>query len=112
MSSFSPNHHGITCWSNNRQEGGFLVRDSFNTSSVSDMGTGSQNTNFANNMANANYSAASIVDRRSGVRTSHGTLEYNPSPQTNYCRHEARNNNGGNTSDAAYHCFACYGDIA
>ena len=102
----------IKAWSKNQQEGGFSVLDTFNASSITDFGTGSQTHNFTNNMGNANYSVSGSVDRRSGVRTPHFSLEHNPAPTTSGCRHEARANSGGGLNDCAHHCVMMIGDLA
>jgi hypothetical protein len=48
-------------WVNLNQQGTQAIRDSHNVSSITDSGTGETTTNFANNLANANYSASATA---------------------------------------------------
>ena len=58
MSSFGPEHEGITNRLNLDGTGTISVRSSFNVSSVTDNGTGDYTTNFSNNQGDANYTVA------------------------------------------------------
>jgi len=55
MSSFSPDHEGITCRINLNGTGTISVRSSFNVSSVTDNGAGDYSTNFSSSHSDANY---------------------------------------------------------
>ena len=55
MSSFGPQQEGITLRVNFNGTGTVSVRSSFNTSSITDHGTGDYTINFSNSQSNANY---------------------------------------------------------
>ena len=53
-------------WVNFQGSGTVAVRDSFNTSSITDGGTGAYSNNFTNSLANANYSVGQIGGYQNG----------------------------------------------
>jgi len=51
------------CWNSFNGTGTVALRDSFNTSSITDRGTGAYTTNFSSAMGNANYSHSALGAR-------------------------------------------------
>ncbi len=58
-----------TAWANFSSTGTIAIRDSFNVSSITDLGVGSFRLNFIEPMANASFSISGASDRLDGVRT-------------------------------------------
>ena len=51
------------CWNSFVGTGTVAIRDSLNTSSITDRGTGAYSTNFSSAFGNANYSQQSLTSR-------------------------------------------------
>lgn len=69
MSSFGPNNHAAGAWANiNGSTAAF--RDSFNTSSLTDNGTGDFTVNFSTSFSNVSHSS-------SGMANQNQTTNYN-----------------------------------
>jgi len=62
MSSFGPNHHAAGSWAN-INGGTSAFRDSFNTSSLTDHGTGDFSVNFSTNFSNALHSSSGLANQ-------------------------------------------------
>jgi hypothetical protein len=56
-------------WVNFNGTNTVAIRDSYNVSSITDVGTGNYDVNFTNNMANVNYSAVGQAGGTSGIPT-------------------------------------------
>ena len=86
-------------------QGDSTVTDSFNVSSMTDSGTGTFTTNFANNMVNAFYSGLST-----GMSGDH-LISNVSNTQAGQCRFDHYNQSNGSI-DTGLHCVAIFGDLA
>ena len=97
-------------WMNLNGTGTIALRDSLNTSSVTDVGTGNYRQNFSSVMANGNYGVAS-AQTMDGVGGSFGGLEaadvLAASVET-----LSRNRSTGAATDETYSCNSIFGDLA
>jgi len=86
-------------------QGDSTVTDSFNVSSMTDSGTGTFTTNFANTMVNAFYSGLST-----GMSGDH-LISNVSNTQAGQCRFDHYNQSNGSI-DTGLHCVAIFGDLA
>ena len=61
--------HAAKGWCNFQQSSSHTIRDSFNISSLTDVGYGLTNTNYTNNFANDDYVAAGHSGRQAATST-------------------------------------------
>ncbi len=59
--------HAAKAWNSFNGTGTVALRDSFNTSSITDRGTGAYTTNFSSAMGNGNYSYTALSSRSSSA---------------------------------------------
>jgi len=107
MSSFGPNHYGITCWGH-FEGSNMVLDDSHNTTSITDFGLGNHEVIIADNMGNAHYALAIGADWDvvSG-NTCHGSSN---SMAAGSFRIRIRN--GGSNADRDNTTYIVTGDLA
>ena len=107
MSSFGPNHYGITCWGH-FEGSDTTLDDSHNTTSISDQGLGHYLVAIADNMGNVHYalSIGADWDVVSG-NTCHGSSN---SMAAGSFRIRLRN--GGSDADRDNVTYQVTGDLA
>jgi len=97
-------------WMNLNGTGTIALRDSLNTSSVTDLGTGNYQQNFSSVMANGNYGVAS-AQTGEGIGGSFGAVVATgvlaASVET-----LSRNRSTGAATDEIYSCNSIFGDLA
>ena len=97
-------------WMNLNGSGTIALRDSLNTSSVTDLGTGNYQQNFSSAMANGNYGVAS-AQTMEGSGGSFGGVDSSgvlaASVET-----LSRNSSTGAATDEIYSCNSIFGDLA
>ena len=91
-------------WSAVNGSGTIAVLDSFNTASISDIGTGVHQVNYTSAMSNSNYSAA-VSHQESQLNNSYG------SHATDSVRTFSRKDDG-TYSDVAHKSVIIHGDLA
>ena len=106
-------------WVNFNGGGTIAARDSFNVSSLTDHTTGQYSTNFANSMANANYSlpAQCSYDLTGSTPTNYTALtvkQASGQSTTSACRVNTAyaTTAGGGLRDMEIICLSILGDIA
>jgi len=105
MTSFSPEHEGITCRLNLNGTGTISVRSSFNVSGVTDNGTGDYTTTFSNSMSDANF----MAQCNAGVRNVISAETRLYSISTSNVRFEM-NESGGSATDSDFVMIVCAGN--
>ena len=93
-------------WVNFNQTGTQAIRDSFNTASLTDNGTGLSTVNFTTSLSNADYSVQNTKGE-AGYRGFHSVK----SLATGSCGLDSRND-GGSEADAAIQLLTIHGDLA
>ena len=93
-------------WVNFNQTGTQAIRDSFNTASLTDNGTGLSTVNFTAALNNANYSVQNTKGD-AGYRGFHSVYTF----LTGSFRLDARNDSG-NEADASIQLATVHGDLA
>ena len=88
---------------------GATARDSFNTASTTDNGSGDYTGTFTNAMGNTNYGNAGEGGTASGG-TSHMFLSGHTKATTS--TRVTNLSDGGGAADRNIHCFITYGDLA
>ena len=97
-------------WANLNGTGTIALRDSFNTSSVTDSGTGVYDFDFTNAMSNANYASPSSAGNTAGSFRAALTHDGSVVSTTSY---RIRTDNSGSTSaDSVYVHTETLGDLA
>ena len=91
-------------WSAVNGSGTIAILDSFNTASISDIGTGVHQVNYTSAMSNSNYSAA-VSHQESQLNNSYG------SHATDSVRTFSRKDDG-TYSDVAHKSVIIHGDLA
>lgn len=101
-------------WANINGTGTVAVRDSINMSSITDLGPGQYVFNYANSMANGNYSISAIASSQPQPKVKVATIGDNLSSPTT-------SNSGTMISPAGYtnttedtmiYCYQCFGSLA
>jgi len=100
----------ILAWVNFNGTGTVAIRDHYNVSSITDVGTGHYTVNFASNLPDANFATILTCDGVHNGATS--TLGHNDgdTAHTNvsYVKVESRGADGsGSVADAETYCVAC-----
>mgnify|MGYP007073232768 CR=1 FL=1 len=98
----------VKAWGNFTSEGTFTTNDSFNTSSITDTGTGSAQPNWSNNFSSANYAATMSCEDSSAY---HGMMQQISNPTTaltNILSASATNT----ARDVEYGYYMTSGDLA
>ncbi len=111
--------HAAKAWVNFNGGGTIAARDSFNVSSLTDHTTGQYSTNFANSMANANYSlpAQCSYDITGSTPTNYTALtvkQASGESTTSACRVNTAyaTTAGGGLRDMEITCLSILGDLA
>tara|TARA_R110000782_G_C14560716_1_gene386140 strand:+ start:52 stop:537 length:486 start_codon:yes stop_codon:yes gene_type:complete len=97
-------------WGNLDGTGTISIRDSFNTSSATDIATGTYRFDYTNNMANINYSLQESVSETTGTEGNlnrYGAIDH---VDTSFCRFGATFNSNYLDVDELY--TAAFGDLA
>lgn len=101
-------------WANFNGEGTLAVRDSFNVSSVTDLGVGRYKVNFSTSFANANYAAVSTagadITDYSAQNQDEDHNSFNGATTTGNVPVFSVDHDDGAQDDAAYMYVICCGD--
>ena len=95
-------------WVNFNGTGTIAIRDSLNTSSLTDLDVGQYSSNFSNSFSGVNYYASGTSSNQvanSGVEIVTGVL-------TNYVTQNVKNFSNNTRSDVNTVTMACAGDLA
>ena len=99
----------ILAWVNFNGTGTVAIRDHYNVSSITDVGTGHYTVNFTNNLPNANY--ATIVTADGVYNGTSATLGHNDNDTSHTAvgsvKVESRGFNSAALADAETYCVAC-----
>ena len=87
----------------------FAVNDSFNTSSITDSGTGAAEPNYTNNMANDDYSATSSAEKSASYHAIFHAAGTNPTTAKNGVNTASALNTA---VDAEFVSYQICGDLA
>ena len=107
--------HAAKQWVNITGTGTPSANDSFNTSSITDTGTGYHTPNLTNAMGNANYAYNFTVQRAANNDVLYVTHRYNANPTTSaYTPRTFHTDNDESPTgeDPNILCCAIYGDLA
>ena len=97
-------------WGNLDGTGTIAIRDSFNTSSATDIATGTYRFDYTNNMANINYSLQESVNETTGTEGNLNRYSAIDHVDTGFCRFGATFNSSYLDVDELY--TAAFGDLA
>jgi hypothetical protein len=120
VDNFGPSAGGTTysargiakAWVNFNGTNTIATRDSQNVSSLTDIGTGQYNTNFASSFTNANFSCVGI-GQTGGAFSQHHTMIHQSSFTSSLARFHSGDTFAQTTAaDVPCICGAVYGDLA
>ena len=95
-------------WGSFTSEGTFTENDLFNTSSITDSGTGSARPNWTNLFANANYATTMSCEDSSDF---HGMMQQVSNPSTSFVNILSASASNS-ASDVEFGFYMCMGDLA
>ena len=103
----SGTENGTLCrtWVNFNGTGTVAIRDSFNTSSITDNGTGDYTVNFTTALADANYALVSTSGNGARILSAKDTATYPPTTTTIRLRNTT---GGGSDEDPSFAFVAIF----
>jgi len=96
-------------WVNFNGTGTLAIRDSFNVSSVTDVGTGAYTTNFSTSFSNTNYAAVYTISVTNST-TTHGVAYLSTFNTGSNKLSVFADNNSGASVDKLFVCGVFFGD--